>query len=80
MACTNLQCNGGIVPNPHSDAPEDLTLCLGCNHGFDPRDYAGWLSPGPGASRGPQGSRYNNGVRQSAVGQGTDVAAVFLQP
>ncbi|MFE9800829.1 hypothetical protein ACFYP6_18495 [Streptomyces goshikiensis] len=38
MACTNPQCDGGIIPNPYS---EDLTLCPACNHGYDPRDYAG---------------------------------------
>lgn len=40
MACTDPQCDSGIIPNPYSDDPEDLTLCPGCNDGYDPRDYA----------------------------------------
>ncbi|MEU4729155.1 hypothetical protein [Streptomyces sp. NPDC023588] len=39
MACTEPQCDDGIVPNPYSDDPEDLTLCPSCNHGYDPRDH-----------------------------------------
>ncbi|MEU5773585.1 hypothetical protein ABZ819_09865 [Streptomyces venezuelae] len=38
MTCTNPQCNGGIIPNPYSGDPEDLTLCPDCNDGYDPRD------------------------------------------
>ncbi|MEV5970990.1 hypothetical protein [Streptomyces sp. NPDC051921] len=45
MACTDPQCDGGVVPNPYSDDPGDLTLtltltlCPACNHGCDPRDH-----------------------------------------
>ncbi|MFJ3960079.1 hypothetical protein [Streptomyces sp. NPDC090036] len=37
--CTDPQCDAGIIPNPYSDDPEDLTLCPACNHGYDPRDH-----------------------------------------
>ncbi|MFF3858127.1 hypothetical protein [Streptomyces sp. NPDC002209] len=56
MACTDPQCDSGIIPNPYADDPEDLTLCPTCNHGYNLRehyDYAGWRLPSPGASRGP---------------------------
>ncbi|WP_405788133.1 hypothetical protein [Streptomyces sp. NBC_01367] len=39
MACTDPQCDSGIIPNPYSGDPEDLTLCPTCNHGYDPRDH-----------------------------------------
>ncbi|MFJ2751393.1 hypothetical protein [Streptomyces sp. NPDC087297] len=39
IACYAPQCDGGIIPNPYSDDPEDLTLCPACNHGYDARDY-----------------------------------------
>ncbi|MFI8365232.1 hypothetical protein ACIGD1_34410 [Streptomyces sp. NPDC085612] len=35
MACTDPQCDSGIIPNRHSDDPKDLALCPACNHGFD---------------------------------------------
>ncbi|MER5569729.1 hypothetical protein ABT083_26465 [Streptomyces goshikiensis] len=35
MACTAPQCDGGIIPNPYADDPEDLTICPACN----PRDH-----------------------------------------
>ncbi|MFJ3834237.1 hypothetical protein ACIPY6_01800 [Streptomyces sp. NPDC090054] len=41
MACTDPQCDSGIIPNPYSDDHEDLTLCPVCNHGYDHHDYAG---------------------------------------
>ncbi|MCX5174248.1 hypothetical protein [Streptomyces virginiae] len=39
MACTDPQCDSGIIPNGNSDDPEALTLCPACNPGYDPRDY-----------------------------------------
>ncbi|MCX4722045.1 hypothetical protein OG818_40855 [Streptomyces virginiae] len=39
MACTDPQCDDGIIPTRHSDDPEALTLCPDCNHGYDVRDY-----------------------------------------
>jgi hypothetical protein len=39
MACTDSQCDAGVIPNPYSDGSEDLTLCPACNRGYDPRDY-----------------------------------------
>ncbi|MFD9078610.1 hypothetical protein [Streptomyces erythrochromogenes] len=39
MACTDPQCDAGIIPNPHSDDPEDLTFCPICTPGYDPRDH-----------------------------------------
>ncbi|MFJ6778750.1 hypothetical protein [Streptomyces yangpuensis] len=47
MTCTGPQCDRGIIPDPYSNAPEDLTLCPICNYGYDPRDdqdFAGALA------------------------------------
>ncbi|GAV45686.1 hypothetical protein [Streptomyces acidiscabies] len=31
MTCTNPQCDGGIIPNPH--AAGELSFCPDCTHG-----------------------------------------------
>ncbi|MFJ9933884.1 hypothetical protein ACIRSJ_12245 [Streptomyces virginiae] len=37
MACTNPQCDSGIIPNRLSSDPDDLTLCPSptCNPGLE---------------------------------------------
>ncbi|MFC0847519.1 hypothetical protein ACFH04_27995 [Streptomyces noboritoensis] len=42
MTCPNPQCNDGLVPNPYSDDPDDVTLCPDENPGYDPRDRYGY--------------------------------------
>ncbi|WTP58886.1 hypothetical protein OHU07_19745 [Streptomyces phaeochromogenes] len=39
MDCNNPQCDGGVVPNPRSSDPDDVTLCPDEYPEYDPAEF-----------------------------------------
>ncbi|GGO98252.1 hypothetical protein [Wenjunlia tyrosinilytica] len=44
--CANPQCDDGLVPNPRSTDPEDVTLCPVENPGYDADEFRQWHEAG----------------------------------